>query len=295
MNIISLAKPEDLRLASRPRSLYSSKGDNGRVLIIGGSSRFHGAPALASNAAYLTLAALRVGIGYAITCVPKGIVSQVRKLSPNIIVIPLTGSDANPKDLKVLKKEASKADVLIIGPGLGRNKNSLKTIAKLIVYCLKLNKMALVDADAIYSLKLAHRELNKNIIITPNDSEFSHLYKGRLDRKDYIKRAKAARSVARRLNVSIVLKGHNTIVTDGTKVKIIKSKTSALATMGTGDVLSGIIGGYMAKNRNAFLSAVAGAYLHALIGDRLYKEKGYHIIAEDVVDCIPKILKQFNV
>ena len=92
----------------------------------------------------------------------------------------------------------------------------------------------------------------------------------------------------------MLLKGHETVVTDGKRTKIIRAKSSALAVMGTGDVLSGMIGAYAAKNNDLFVAGVAGAYLHAMIGDALYKEKGNHILASDVVDGIPKILKKFD-
>ncbi len=289
---VSIAGMRDLRLAATPRGLYSDKRRNGRILVIGGSSRFHGAPVLVSNAAYLTLAAMRTGTGYAITCVPKSIVSPVRKLSPNLIVRPLSGENLNSRDLQELKGEAQRADCIVIGPGLGRSRATIRTIARLISYCLKLEKRLLIDADAILAVGSVHRKLGKNVLITPNDSEFHRLSKAEL--VDREARIEAAKKLAIRLNANVLLKGHVTIISDGKRVKLVESRTATLATMGTGDVLSGIIGGYMTRNGNAFVSAVAGAYLQARIGDLLYKEKGYHAIATDVLDYIPKILKKFD-
>ena len=287
------AGPEDLDLASKPRSQYSSKLDNGRVLVIGGSARFHGAPVLASNAAYLTLAALRTGAGYAVTCVPKSIVVPVRALSPNIIVLPLSGDNINPEDLSILEGESKRADVIIIGPGLGREKASLTTAAKLVSYCMKLGKKIIIDADALHALEFLHSKLNKNILLTPNDREFSQVFKMKLDKRDTEKRIKAVAAAAKKLNTNVLLKGHVTIVSDGKIAKIVRAKTATLATMGTGDVLAGIIGGLAARN-NMLSAAAAGAYLHARIGDLLYKEEGYHITAQDVVEYIPKIMKSFD-
>jgi hydroxyethylthiazole kinase-like uncharacterized protein yjeF len=288
----TVAGEADLKLASRPRSLYGSKLDNGRVLVIGGSSRFHGAPVLVSNAAYLTLAAMRVGAGYAITCVPRSILSPVRKLSPNLIVRPLSGENLNSGDLRELKSESRRADCIVIGPGLGRSRATMKALAKLIAYCVRLGKRMVIDADAIRAVSSVHMRLGKDAVITPNDSEFRRLSKaGLIDRE---MRMEAAKKLALRLDTNVLLKGHVTIVTDGRRVKLVEPGTAALATMGTGDVLSGIIGGYMALNGSAFLSAVAGAYLLARIGDLLYKEKGYHILATDVLDCIPRVLKKYD-
>lgn len=284
----------DLDLASKPRSLYGSKLDNGRVLVIGGSARFHGAPVLASNAAYLTLAALRTGAGYVVTCVPRSIVLPVRKLSPNMIVVPLSGDNVNAKDLSLLKKEAEKADVVIVGPGLGREKASLATAAKIVSYCMELGKKIIVDADAIRALRLLNWRLNKNVLITPNDNEFLHIFKVRLDKRDLEKRIRTVANVAKNLNANVLLKGHVTILSDGSVAKIIRAKTAALATMGTGDVLAGIIGGLAARKNDMLSAAAAGAFVHARIGDVLYKEKGYHAIASDVVDYIPRVMKEFD-
>ena len=289
---VSAAGMKALRLASTPRSLYSDKRQNGRILVIGGSSRFHGAPVLVSNAAYLTLAAMRVGAGYAVTCVPKSILSPVRKLSPNLIVRPLSGENLNSRDLQELKGEAQRADCIVIGPGLGRSRATVRTVARLIAYCLKLEKRLLIDADAILAVRSLRGRLGRNVLLTPNDREFHMLSRAGLADREM--RIDAVKKLASRLGANVLLKGHVTVISDGRRVKLVESRTATLATMGTGDVLSGIIGGYMTRNGNAFVSAVAGAYLQVKIGDLLYKEKGYHAIATDVLDYIPRILKKYD-
>ena len=103
-----------------------------------------------------------------------------------------------------------------------------------------------------------------------------------------------AESLARKKGIVVVLKGHISIVTDGKKTKICRPKSAALATMGSGDVLSGIICGYAAQGAAPFEAACAGVYLHAMIGDRLAKRMGMHIIASDVVEAIPLAIKEFD-
>lgn len=149
-----------------------------------------------------------------------------------------------------------------------------------------------IDADAILTVASLHRKLGMGVVLTPNDHEFRRLSKAPLI--DRGMRIEAAKRLAARLDCVVLLKGHVSIVTDGRSVKLVEPRTAALATMGTGDVLSGIIGGYLTLNGNAFVSAVAGAYLHARIGDLLYREKGYHILASDVVEYIPRVLKRFD-
>ncbi|MDE1850870.1 MAG: NAD(P)H-hydrate dehydratase [Candidatus Micrarchaeota archaeon] len=288
-----LAGPGDLYLASTPRSKYSSKKENGKAVIIGGSRNIHGAPSLASNSAYSTLAALRVGIGYTITCVPRSIANIVRKVSPNIIVIETESQDISPTDLPILQRAAKSADSVVIGPGLGRAQESLAAAASLVAYLSKLGKMLVVDADAIYSINSSIR-LGSKTILTPNEKEFSHLSTAKIKKDNLKSRIGAAVRVANHLGTNILLKGHQTIVTDGKVVKVIPSNSSALATMGTGDVLSGMIAGYAARNRDMLISATAGAYLHARIGDELYVDEGTHILASDIIERIPKIIKEFD-
>jgi NAD(P)H-hydrate epimerase len=257
---------------------------------VGGSEQFHGAPVLASVAANNTLAALRIGAGYSITCVPKSVVLAVREVSPNLIVRALGGENLGPDDLKILEDVSNRAQAVVIGPGLGKSSSTLYTIRKFVEYAISADKRVVIDADALYAIA-GIAKLGKNVLITPNMTEFRIFYETELDYDDAKSRIGAAMEVARRLDTNVLLKGHETIITDGKRYKIVRAKTPALATMGTGDVLAGIIGGFAARNDDMFSAAVAGAYAHSLIGDVLYKDKGNHIIATDVVEAIPKALK----
>jgi len=283
----------DLKSASHPRTLFGSKKENGSVVIIGGSGDYHGAPALASNAAYNTLAALRIGIGYAFLYVPKAILTPVRKLSPSLIAVPFGEDNIGQGNFNAIKKAIQKADAIVIGMGIGRKPSTLKMTSRIISYAIKLNKKIVVDADAIYSIKHMGR-MCKNVILTPQDREFYELSGNKPDKRSLSKRTTAAVSLAKKLDSCILLKGHDTIITDGKTVKVVSSHSSSLATMGTGDVLSGIIGGYMATGTETFKAGVAGAYLHSIIGDLLHKEKGNHILSSDIAELIPSILKKFD-
>lgn len=288
-----LAGPEDLRLASQPRKLFNSKGENGRVVIIGGSSDFHGAPVLASSAAFNTLAALRMGTGYALLYVPKSILTPVRKLSPNLIVRAFGRRSIGEGSFASIREAVRKADSVVIGMGIGREKKTLRMAARIIRYAISLKKGTVIDADAIYSVRLL-KKLDGNVIVTPQDREFMELSGKMPVRSSLPSRINAAKALARRLNSCVLLKGHKTVITDGKEVRVVSSRSSALATMGTGDVLSGIIGGYAATGADVFRSGVAGAYLHARLGDLLHKEKGNHIISSDLVEKIPFLLRRFD-
>lgn len=289
----SIASKADLDRASKPRSLNGNKFSNGRVLVVGGSDRFHGAPVLAASAAYGTLAALRTGAGYAVLCVPKGIVSTIRAISPNLIVVPLSGGTIGAKDVKPLSGEADKADVIVIGPGLGRSAGSLGAAGALAKHCIKQGKKLILDADAL-RIGMGNIKLGKNVLLTPNDPEFLAIGGGKHDTNDLAERMKATVAIAKTLDAVVLLKGHETVVSDGARTKVVRARTAALATMGTGDILSGIAAGFAARGNDMFDAAVAGAYAHAAIGDRLYGLKGYHLLASDLVEQIPSVLKQFD-
>lgn len=284
----------ELELAARPRNIYSGKHDNGRTIIIGGNDRFHGAPILASISSRMTLAALRVGLGYAVTCVPQSVAPIAKSISPNLIVCKFAGENLSMQDAKMLKAEIDKAQSVVIGPGLGKDEDSQKAAAELIKYSVGKGKRIIVDADSIFSLRFIKKKLGEKAIITPNDKEFLSLSKTKLDARDLRQRVKAAMQVANKLGTNVILKGHESIITDGTRLKISQSKTAALATFGTGDILGGILGGYAALNDDMFLVGAAGACLLARAGDEMYKQKGNHGIASDLVELIPTILKEFD-
>lgn len=282
----------DLKRAMVRRDAFANKNSSGRVLVIGGSSGFHGAPVLASNATYNTLAALRSGAGYARTYVPEKILRSARALSPNVIVNALGKDSVIFND--EIKQEIVKANAIVVGPGIGRKVGALSAATKIIGFGLQRQKKVVADADAIIALRSMKGRLCKNLVATPHEGEFYRMTGMKVSPANLKERIAKAVKAARLFNINLLLKGHYTIITDGIRVKVVRSKSSALATMGTGDVLSGIIGGYAATGAGLFEAAVAGAYLHSRIGDDLYGEYGNHIIATDVIERLPKVLKRLG-
>lgn len=278
----------DLRKAAMKRSPNSNKYSNGRILLIGGSSFYYGAPVLALDSAYQSLAALRVGAGYVKAFVPEKILQTARSLSPNTIIAQLGKDRIIFND--AIKEEIDKADVLVIGMGIGTK--SAAPACRIIKYAISRSKKVIADADAIGIMKDIKIQGQGDALITPHEGEFER-FTGAKPPEELGRRVDAVRAAAKKHNLKIVLKGHHTIVTDGKSVRINVAKSAALATMGTGDVLSGIIAGYAAIGNGMFVSAVAGVYLHSRIGDILYKEKGNHIIATDVIEKIPLLLRKY--
>ena len=266
-----------------PRKPYSDKRDNGRVLIIGGSGTYHGAPVLASSSAYTTIAALRAGAGYAVTCVPEGIAGAVRTLSPNVIVKGLSGRFISGSDYRQLEREMHRADSVVIGPGIGSRNETTEVVLRLAKLCCRMKVPLVLDAEAIGAVKGLGLKCRGNIVITPHDREFRRLSGTEPPLMDVTERARLAKEAAAGLGICVLLKGHRTIVTDGDRCFVTRPRSAALATMGTGDVLSGIIGGLAARNKDVFASAVAGAFVHARVGDALYGKLGNHAIAVDAL------------
>jgi NAD(P)H-hydrate epimerase len=289
-----LASTADLAEAASQRNEYSTKFDNGRVLVIGGSEEFHGAPALAAGAAHSVLAAMRTGAGYVHAFVPREVMNVNRAVSPSIIVRPLKGRHLSGKDNPILAKEIAKTDCLVLGNGLGRERETLAEVVKLVKYAISKDKLVVVDADGLYAISKYSIKLNKNVLITPNKNEFGLFYDGKLDDTEINKKAEAVMKIARKINANVLLKGRDSFVSNGDRIKIITAVPSAMQMMGTGDVLAGMIGGYAANNRDLFASATAACYAGAIIGRRLEKEKGNHLLPTDVIDQIPYVLKEFD-
>jgi len=289
----SIANRNDLHKASNRRDIYSSKGMNGRITIVGGNEVYHGAPALASNSAYMVLAALRIGVGYVTEFVPKQNLVETRAISPNIIVRPLKGRHLTPSDISVINESIDHSECLVIGPGIGLEKETMKAAIKLFDYARKKSKKVVIDAGSIHTLN-NRIKLDRNFVITPNSGESELLLNNKLDDRNLSKRIKAALKISDIYNVNVILKGHDSVITDGNRVKVVKSKSAALGVMGSGDVLAGMVGGYAAKNSDMFVAAVAAEYLHSTIGDILYKKMGNHILPTDVIDYIPKVLKNLD-
>jgi len=288
--------PGDLYLVSKPISIYTSKRERGMLVIIGGSKVYHGAPIHALLSAS-SIASLRTGAGYTVLYVPNAILDVARKLSQNQIVRPV-GEDYISFTAE-LKRDIDKAQAIAIGMGITKEEEAQDACQKIVNYALSNGKKVIADADAISAITdmlSAKRIDTTNLLITPHDGEFYQFSGLKLRHEDsnIFDRIEAAKKIAKEKGINILLKGHNTIITNGEKIKINRSNTPNLSTMGTGDVLSGIIGAFAAMGNDLFEAAAAGAYLHSKAGEVLAMEKGNHIIASDLIDKIPKIMSEFD-
>jgi NAD(P)H-hydrate epimerase len=267
------------------RKASSRKGDNGKVLVLGGSYIYHGAPALAS------LAALKTGSDLVYTCVPKINVQSTRAVSPNLIVIPLVDSKLTRGAVnKLLGQIPVDLDSATIGMGLSiQDPEALKLLVKSL---LDRDVRLSLDATALVSYILPLLP-GKNVVVTPHAGEFKKMF------GDTLPESKKARitmveKFAKKYSITILLKGQTDIISDGAKTYLNPTNTPGMTVGGTGDILSGIIAGMLARNRNALESAVISAYFNGLAGKITQKKLGLHMAATDLLDALPSVMKSFD-
>ena len=268
-----------------PRKSSSRKGENGKVLVVGGNYLYHGAPILSS------LAALRAGSDLVYTCVPKINVASTRAISPNLIVVPLVDAKltrgAVHKLLGIIPKEL---DSSTMGMGLGiQDKEALKL---LINSLLDRTVMLSLDASALIPEILPYVK-GKKVIVTPHAGEFRRMF-GEVPPDSIKQRTVIVQKYAKENDVTILLKGPTDVISDGTHTFLNPKNISAMTVGGTGDVLSGIVAAILSKNKNPIEAASAAVFVNGKAGLLAQRKHGLHIVATDLLDFISIVMKPFD-
>ena len=254
------------------------KGDNGRVLVIGGNKDYIGAPALAG------LAALRTGIDLVIIAAPEKTAWTINSYSPDLITKKFEGDFFNWDNVKDIIELAEEFDAVLIGNGLGLEE-STKDFVKEVVE--RTTTPMVIDADAIKALTGAEVD---NAIFTPHEKEFEILTEDKLPKK--IEEKAEILQVYAKKRLVFLLKGATDIIVSNKEVKYNKTGNDAMTIGGTGDVLAGITVGLLAQSKDLFNSAFYAAQLNGAIGDELLKQKGIGFTASDMIGLIPEIKKK---
>lgn len=268
-----------------PRKSSSRKGENGKVLVVGGSYLYHGAPILSS------LAALRAGADLVYTCVPKTNVTATRAYSPNLIVIPLVDAKitrgAVRKLVGIIPKELDSAT---IGMGLGiQDREALKILVKDL---LDRAVMLSLDASALVP-EILDEIKDKKVIVTPHAGEFKRLF-GELAVDNIKQRTITVQKHAKDNGVTVLLKGPTDIISDGVQTFLNPKNLASMTVGGTGDVLSGMVATMLSKNKNSVQAASAAAFVNGKAGALAQKKNGLHIAATDLLDFIPVAMRPFD-
>lgn len=277
------AGPGDVQKTWQTRKLTAHKGDFGRILIVGGSEVYTGAPSLAA------LAALRTGVDLAYVASPEKTAYLISSYSPNIITLKLQGDFFRKEHIRELTMALENVTALIVGPGLGNRSETVQGVLNLLKIAELKHIPILFDADGLKACSQLNRGLKTKAVFTPHAEEFKILT-GETLPETLKEKEKKVRENASRLNSVILLKGSVDIISNGADTKFNWTGNPGMTTGGTGDVLAGIIGGLMAQGIDSFDAAVAGAFINGAAGDSVAAKVGYHIVATDLLNEIPVFL-----
>lgn len=268
-----------------------NKGNFGKVSVFGGSKSFPGSVLLSLNG----LTALKMGTGYSNLAVPNSLTNIYSCINPELTITSIDDIDGNilldPKSLDKLMSYNS----IAFGMGIGVTQEVYKTLSFILQnYKGKL----LIDADGINCLSKFGVDILKNkscsVVLTPHIGEFARLIDTdkQLILRDCVSFAK---EFAKKYNVVLILKSNSTIITDGERIVLNTTGCSGLAKGGSGDVLSGICAGLLARTNEVFEACCVAPYLFGLAGEYAQKEQNeYTITATDVINALPRVINSFD-
>ena len=268
----------NVRKMLRPRAPDSHKGQNGKLLIVGGSWLYYGSPALVARAAY------RAGADLVYLLVPERIAPTVAAYSPDFIVWGYEGNSLNEKTFELFDELSEKTDALVIGNGLLKDATVLKTAADFVA---QWKKPLVIDADCI------GRVWKKGALYTPHVVEFERM-SGEMPSENFDARCGQVKKEARQQEGTVLLKGRTDIISDGKRCAVNRTGNAGMTCGGTGDTLAGVAGAMLAAGSRAFESACLAAYLNGLAGDIAFKELGRSLMASDLVEKLPAALRSLR-
>ena len=265
------------------RNPWGHKGNFGKLLLLCGSRGYTGA------AFFAAMGALRSGAGLVFLGVPESIygIEAVKLNEPVIFPLPDAGGRLSADAVPEILTRLPQMDAVLVGPGLGQSEGTLAVVRAVLE---KAECPVVVDADGINVLS-AHRDLLRGrkspTILTPHDGEFARL--GGVIGED---RMSAAAALAEELGCVVLLKGHETCITDGTDGYLNPTGNPGMAVGGSGDVLAGVITAMLGAGLPPLEAAACGAWLHGASGDRCAAELGqYGMLPTDMLSALPRLMK----
>ena len=289
-----ICEPDDVTRRLPLRRPDSSKGDYGKLLVLGGSTGLTGAAVLCSEAALTT------GAGMVTAGVPESLNPVFEIKLTEVMTLPLPDSGKGGLQPEALAKIEdfirSGIDVLALGPGIGRDPGTVELIRSLAGRGPGLP--VVIDADGLNAFAGAVDKLagfKGPLVLTPHPGEMSRLC-GREIREIKAQPVEVAREFAARTGAVVLLKGPPTVTAEpGGRTVINPTGTAALAKAGSGDVLTGIIAGLLAQGVQPFEAAFVGAYLHGLAGEIAESDSGpYSVMAFDLVAALPQAIEKLT-
>ena len=278
-----------LRLKNRDSS--SHKGNNGRLLVVGGSKDYSGAPAIAG------MAAIGAGADLVYVASPQNAADAIKSTSPDLIVKSLEGEKLSLKHLDEILELSENVDAILIGPGSGIDDETSKLFNVLVT---KIKKPIVLDADSLKQIELSLIKNRDDIILTPHIFEFKSFFivcddlKLDIDSYDFSKVDENIiefQKIARQINGTVVVKGKYDLILSGNKFKINKSGNAGMTVGGTGDALAGISASLLSQGLSSFDSASLATFINGLAGEEAFNVKGNGFSATDLVSYIGSVIK----
>ena len=278
-----------LRLKNREAD--SHKGNNGRLLVVGGSSDYSGAPAIAG------MAALGAGCDLVYVAAPLKAAEAIKSTSPDLIVKSLEGDKLGLRHADEILALAGNADAVLIGPGAGIDDETSKLFNVLVA---KIKKPIVLDADSLKQVEMKLVKNRSDIILTPHIFEFKSFFNAdgdlKLDIDSYDfgrvdENITGFQKITRQIKATVIVKGQYDLILQDTRFRINKSGNPGMTVGGTGDALAGICAGLLTQGMNPFDSACLAAFINGLAGDRASDEKGNGFSATDLVSYIGGVIK----
>ncbi|MEM0043358.1 MAG: NAD(P)H-hydrate dehydratase [Sulfolobales archaeon] len=274
--------PGDVEARVRKRERISKKGDSGRVLVIGGSYRYVGAPWITAMAAWAA------GSDLVYLASPERVLE--RAFSPEIIPVELKSEEINSNSIEVLRELIGRVDSIAIGPGIGLSKNTREGVKEILEEISRKGVKVVIDADALKILSELDIRFNWKAILTPHLGEASILLNRSIG-NDPDSRREAAKEISSKYEAVVVLKGFVDYVCESSRCRsrsIIGNPDMARG--GTGDVLTGVIASLIPRTRTIFEAACAGVIINAMAGELAYMRKGISS-PQNLIEIIPEIMK----
>ncbi|NHJ25954.1 MAG: NAD(P)H-hydrate dehydratase [Candidatus Lokiarchaeota archaeon] len=280
----------DLQTTLKVRKVDNHKGQFGRVLVIGGSKNYSGAPA------YSSLSCINFGCDLVITYVPEVIGDVLRSYSPNMIIRTNPGDWLTINALDELIWLIDWADTIVIGPGLGTETQTEELLIKLLEVIKKDKKKVVLDADA---LKLVKEHLNLikggNVILTPHEGELKILTGIELPRYNKIEeRGDIIFNLAKKLDITLLVKGPYDYISNGKTLKINKTGCPEMSIGGTGDILAGLSACFLTTGNSTFQSACSAAFLNGYLGEYTKKNYRFRFTAMDMLKNLNDALNELK-
>lgn len=280
------------------RAMSSHKGNNGKILIIGGSKDYHGAPAIAG------MSAIATGIDLVYIASPKSASLAIKEHSTDLIVKELDGDYLTLNHLDEILDLADKVDVVLIGPGSGQNEETRKLFNILVK---KIKKPLILDADGLKLVDLSLIKDKEDLIITPHLNEFKTFFNNIINKNkggydldlnfENLNYEKSQEKIAnfqkitKNIKGTVILKGKYDLIFNGNKFRLNKTGNPGMTVGGTGDSLAGVCVSILSQGLSSYDSAAIATYLNGKAGDLAMEKYGYGFRASQLSEFLAILMK----